>query len=228
MTLLVECKRQSKYTFIQMDDGKANALGFDMLTQLGRALDQAEQAGNVVVISGRPGMFCAGFDLSIMRQGGEETVRLLRQGAVLARRLLSIPTPVVLAVNGHALAMGALLLLSADYRIGVHGNFKIGLSEVAIGMTMPWFGVELARARLAKPYFNPAVALARIYNSEEALQAGYLDEVVSAEDLMTQARSMAEQFSALDMEAHKQTKSRIRETLITLLGEVIEKELGAA
>jgi enoyl-CoA hydratase len=228
MTVMVECKHQSHYTLIQMDDGKANALGFDMLAQLGAALDQAERAGKVVVIVGRPGKFSAGFDLSVMGQGGDGMLKLLRAGADLSRRMLDFPAPVVLAVSGHALAMGALLLLSADYRVGVHGTYKIGLNEVAIGMTLPYFGIELARARLARTHLSAAVALARVYDAAGALEAGYLDEAVSEEDLVPRAIAMAEQFSTLDMEAHRQTKARIRERLNAALNEAIDKELGSA
>ena len=151
---------------------------------------------------------------------------LLRAGANMSRRLLNFPTPVVLAVSGHALAMGALLLLSGDYRVGVHGTYKIGLNEVAIGMTLPYFGIELARARLARAHFSTAVALAKVYDAGMALEAGYLDEAVSEEDLLPRAIFMAEQFSALDMEAHRQTKARTRENLNAVLAAAIEKELG--
>jgi len=228
MAALVECKLQSNYTLISMDDGKANALGFDMLAQLGAALEQAEQAAKVVVIAGRPGKFSAGFDLSVMSQGGDGMLQLLRAGAQLSRRLLNFPTPVVLAVSGHALAMGALVLLSADYRVGVHGTYKIGLNEVAIGMTLPYFGVELARARLATTHLGPAVDLARIYDAAGAVEAGYLDEAVSEEDLLARATDLAAQFSTLNMEAHRQTKARTREQLNAALQAAIDKELGAA
>lgn len=228
MAALIECKLQSDYTLISMDDGKANALGFAMLAQLGAALDQAEQAANVVVIAGRPGKFSAGFDLSVMNQGGDGMVQLLRAGAQLSRRLLNFPTPVVLAVSGHALAMGALMLLSADYRVGVHGTYKIGLNEVAIGMTLPYFGVELARARLATTHLGPAVELATIYDAAGAVEAGYLDEAVSEEDLLARATELAVRFSTLNMEAHRQTKARTREQLNAALQAAIDKELGAA
>ena len=227
MAALVECKLQSNYTLISMDDGKANALGFDMLAQLGAALDRAEQAAKVVVIAGRSGKFSAGFDLSVMSQGGDGMLQLLRAGAQLSRRLLNFPAPVVLAVSGHALAMGALLLLSADYRVGVHGTYKIGLNEVAIGMTLPYFAVELARARLATTHLGPAVELARIYDATGAVEAGYLDEAVSEEDLLARATDLAAQFATLNMEAHRQTKARTREQLNAALEAAIDKELGA-
>ena len=226
MTVLVETKHQANYTLIQMDDGKANALGFEMLAQLNIALEAAEEAGKPVVICGRPGKFSAGFDLAVMGQGGDDMVSLMRAGASMSRRFLNFPTPVILAVTGHALAMGALLLLSADYRIGVHGAYKIGLNEAAIGMTLPYFGIELARERLSTTHLTPAVALARVYDAAGAVEAGYLDEAVSDEDLLPRAIALAEQLSGLDMEAHKQTKARIRERLNAALGQAIEQELG--
>lgn len=226
MTVLVECKHQDKYTVIQMDDGKANALGFEMLAQLESALDQAEEAGKVVILCGRPGKFSAGFDLSVMSSGGDDVLNLLRSGANLSRRLLAFPAPVILAVSGHAIAMGGLLTLSADYRIGIHGAYKIGLNEVAIGMTLPYFGVELARERLAATHLASAVTLAKLYDSVAAVEAGFLDEVVSEEDLMPQAIATAETFAALDMVAFKNTKARTREALLGVLANAIEKELG--
>jgi enoyl-CoA hydratase len=226
MTELVQFEEQSNYCLITMDDGKANALSFDMLAAVNAALDRAEEAGKVVIVCGRPGKFSAGFDLAIMGGGGDAMIDLLRAGATLARRIVNFSTPVVLAVSGHALAMGALLLLSADYRIGVQGNYKIGLNEVAIGMTLPYFGVALAKARLASAHVNKAVGLAQIYDAAGAVEAGYLDEAVSEDDLLPRVIARAEQLSALDMNAHKHTKMRVREDLKAALDAAIEKELG--
>ena len=226
MSGLVQVREEENYSLIQMDDGKANALSFAMLQQLGTALDQAEQAAKVVIIAGRAGKFSAGFDLAVMGQGGDAMIDLLRQGAELSRRLLNFETPVILAASGHALAMGALLLLSADYRIGINGNYKIGLNEVAIGMTLPHFGVELARARLSKRYLNNAVGLATVYDSPGAVEAGYLDEAVDKEQLLPRAIALAEQFSALNLEAHKNTKARVRADLNAALDLALAQELG--
>ncbi len=224
MTDIVQFEESPDYCTIRMDDGKANALSFDMLAQLGAALDRAEQAGKVTVICGRPGKFSAGFDLSVMGQGGEEMVRLLQTGANLSRRLLRFETPVVLGVSGHALAMGALLLLSADYRIGIHGNYKLGLNEVAIGMTLPWFGVELARYRLNDTHFDRAVGLAQVYDAAGAVEAGYLDEAVAEEELPARIAELAQQLSALDMQAHRHTKARTRSQLESALDAALAKD----
>jgi len=226
MTELVQIKEESNYCLITMDDGKVNALSFDMIAAVNTALDQAEQAGKVVLLCGRPGKFSAGFDLSIMGQGGDAMFDLLRAGAELSRRIVNFDTPVVLAVSGHALAMGALLLLSADYRIGMLGNYKIGLNEVAIGMTLPYFGVALARARLASTHLNKAVGLAQIYDASGAVEAGYLDEAVTEEELLPRAIAQAEHLSALNMKAHKHSKARVREELNAALDAAFEKELS--
>jgi enoyl-CoA hydratase len=226
MTELVQFEEQSNYCLITMDDGKANALSFDMIAAVNAALDQAEQAGKVVILCGRPGKFSAGFDLSIMGQGGDAMFDLLRAGASLSRRIVNFQTPIILAVSGHALAMGALLLLSADYRIGMQGNYKIGLNEVAIGMTLPYFGIALAKARLASTHVNKAVALAQIYDANGAVEAGYLDEAVAEEDLLPRAIEQAEQLSALNMNAHKHSKARVREDLNAALDTAFEKEMA--
>jgi len=226
MSNLVTTSAEEQYTLIVMDDGKANALSFDMLQQVNAGLDEAQQAGKVVILAGRPGKFSAGFDLSIMGQGGDAMLDLLRQGAKLSQRLLNFETPVILAVSGHALAMGALTLLSADYRIGINGNYKIGLNEVAIGMTLPLFGVELARARLDSAHLNNAVGLAHLYDAVGAAEVGFLDEAVDEASLMPRAIAMAEQLAALDMEAHKNTKGRVRAPLNAALAQALEQELG--
>lgn len=222
MSDIVQFTEEESYCLIQLDDGKANVVGFALLEQLNAALDKAVEAGKVVIIAGRPGKFSAGFDLPVMQQGGEAATRLIAGGAELARRLQTFPTPVVLAVTGHALAMGGLILLSADYRIGIAGDYKLGLNEVAIGLSMPRFGIAIARARLTKAHFQLAVNCARLYDAEGAVEAGFLDEAVDVDQLMSRAVAVAEEFSKLDMVAHKTTKYRVRAELFEELEGAIE------
>lgn len=182
---------------IRLDDGKANAISHEMANQINRALDQAEADGaRAVVIGGRPGRFCAGFDLPTMRSGVEEARDLLRVGADLALRLYLFPTPVVLAVSGHALAMGAILLMATDLRIGAAGAFKIGLNEVGIGMPVPRFATELADDRLSRRHLDAAVNLATIYDPDGATDAGYLDVVVDPSEVDALALARATELAA--------------------------------
>ncbi len=227
MSEIVQYTEHEKYCLVQMDDGKANAISFAMLEQLNEALDRVQTAGKVLLLTGRSGKFSAGFDLSVMGQGGEPMVKLLRGGADLATRLLKFPTPVVLAVNGHALAMGGLMMMCADYRIGTAGNYKLGLNEVAIGMSMPHFGVEIARARLDPAHFQLSVNCAHLYDADGAVEAGYLDEAVDVDQLMSRSTAIAEQLSGINMQAHKTTKDRVREPQYLAMDEAIEKDFSA-
>lgn len=224
---MVSYEKKENIATITIDDGKANAVSPQFVSGVNAALDRAEEDGAVVVMTGRQGKFSAGFDLSIIRKGGDERTKLSRSGAQLALRLMGFPSPVIIACNGHCLAMGALLLLSADFRIGVKGEYKIGLNEVAIGMPMPYFGVEIAKARLSPAYLGRSVSNAEIYTPIGAVEAGFLDAVVPEAQLMDTAVRTAQTFTQLDMAAHHKTKLRIREDTLSSIKNAIEKDYGS-
>jgi len=223
---IVSYKRNENIATITIDDGKANAASPQFVGEVNGALDQAESDNAVVTLTGRPGKFSAGFDLSIVTQGGEAKTDLVRSGAQLVLRLLGFPTPMITACNGHCLALGALLLLSTDFRIGVVGNFKIGLNEVAIGMPLPYFGVEIAKARLAPTHLGRSVANAEIYTPQGALEAGFPDTIVPEEQLMETAVQSAQRLAKLDMTAYYTTKLRIREKALNAINNAIKKEFN--
>ena len=195
---------------IAMDDGKANALSLAMLSAVNEALDRALTDEAIVVLTGRPGIFSGGFDLKVLSAGGPDAGLMLEQGFLLALRLLEHPFPVVIACNGHAVAMGSFLLLSGDYRIGVEGPYRLVANEVAIGLTMPWAAIEICRQRLAPACFNRAVILAESFTPSDGVAAGFLDRVVDGADLLETATSIADQFSGLDQHAHATTKAQAR------------------
>lgn len=207
---------------LSLSNGKVNAISPAVIDAFNEALDQAEKDRAVVVISGQPGILSGGYDLKVMTSGADAAKALVAKGSTLARRMLSHPFPVVVACTGHAVAKGAFILLSADYRIGVEGPFKIGLNEVAIGMTMHHVGIELARARLTNSAFNRSVINAEMFDPADAVQAGFLDKVVSAEELEAKAMEMALQLTKLNMTAHRNTKLKTRKALLELLDQSIE------
>jgi enoyl-CoA hydratase len=195
---------------IQMDDGKANALSDVMITEPLGALDRAEKEASAVVLSGRPDRFCAGFDLRVMMSSPEAAKSLLSRGADLLMRLYGSPLPVVMACTGHALAGGALVLLTGDLRIGAAGEFRIGLNEVSIGMPVPVLAMELARDRIAPTELSRATLRAQIYEPGEAARVGYLDEVVAPADVVARATEEAAKLGALSRFAYQGTKTRMR------------------
>lgn len=210
---------------LRLDDGKANALSDAVIGAIDAGLDRAEREARAALLIGRPGRFSAGFDLATMRAGPEHARRLVTAGAELCLRLFELPIPVVSACTGHALAAGALLLLSSDARIGVRGDFKVGLNEVAIGLTLPIFGVELARARLSRRHFERAAGQAEIYTPEGAVDAGFLDRVTEPEALEAAALAEAKRLAGLAQPAFRNTKLRSHAEIVAGIRATLDEDM---
>ena len=211
MSASVSYEMAGDVAVVSLDDGKVNVLSHEVIAALHAALDQAENEARAVVMIGRPGKFTAGFDLSVMQDGPEAAGNLFRAGMDLFLRLYEFPIPVVAACTGHALAAGAIWLMSCDVRIGADVPAKIGLNETAIGMVLPSSVVTIARDRLSPRHVHAAVQLARLYTPASAVDAGYLDWVVPADDLkeaaLAEAAGLAE---SLKLKAFAATRRIIR------------------
>ena len=207
------------------DDGKANALGHRAVEQLHRLLDRADKEAKAVLWVGRPGRFSGGFDLAVMRSDGDAVRGLVTAGAELFLRMFDFPQPIVIACTGHAVAAGALVLLSSDARIGAQGDFKIGLNEVALGMTLPRFAIELARQRLSKRHFQRATIQGELYAPDTAIDVGFLDRAVSPESLFDTALDEAARLAQLPQPAFAATKSSTRAAAIALIRETLEDDM---
>jgi len=227
MSDIVTLELKESIATIRMDDGKVNVISPAMVAGLNAALDQAKADRATVILTGREGMFSAGFDLRVLTAGGPTAIDLLFSGFELAERLLSFPTPVVIACPGHAVAMGVFLLLSGDYRIGAAGPFRIQANEVAIGLPMPAAAIEICRQRLAPAHFNRAVILAEAYSPDDALVAGFVDRVVQPAELREAAREVAAQLDKLNMTAHAASKLRARADVLAGIRAGIEADRAA-
>lgn len=224
----VRYDRSAGVATITMDDGKANVMSLEMLTALDQALSEAEGDDAVVVLAGRPGMFSAGYDLKMFERSAEEIVQTLRTGGELVHRLLSFPRPVVVACTGHAIAQGAFVLLAGDVRIGARGGFRVGLNEVAIGLTIPHYGIEAARQRLTPSWFNHACTTGTLYGPPEAAAAGFLDELAEPDAVGERARDEAVRLTSIDGAAHAATKARVRAPALEAIRLGIDEEFPAA
>lgn len=222
MTELVTYSLQDGIATLTLSNGKVNAISPDLMASFNRALDQAEQDKAVVIITGQPGILSGGYDLKVMMSGPQAALDMVEMGSRLARRLLAHPFPVVVACPGHAVAKGAFLLLSADYRVGVEGPFQIGLNEVKIGMTMHQVGIAIARDRLMPAFFQRAVVNAEMFSPQGAIAAGFLDQTVPADQLMTAASTMAQHLKGLNLGAHRKTKLKVRKALLDTLDAAID------
>jgi enoyl-CoA hydratase len=224
MSDLISYQLQDGIATLTLSNGKVNAISPAVVEAFNSALDQAEKDRAVVIITGQPGILSGGYDLKVMTSSPEAAINLVKEGSTLARRMLAHPFPIVIACPGHAVAKGAFLLLSADYRIGVEGPFSIGLNEVQIGMTMHHVGIELARDRLRKSAFHRSVINGEMFDPEGAMDAGFLDKLVSIEELPEAARTAALQLKKINMSAHKHTKLKVRKALLETLDAAIEAD----
>lgn len=216
---------EGKTAVLTMDDGKANALSDAMIDALGGAVDRAAGEASAIVLAGRAERFCAGFDLKVMMSSPDAAKALLRRGAALLMKLYGCPVPLVMACTGHALAGGALVLLTGDARIGAAGPYRIGLNEVQIGLPVPVLAMELARDRLAPSELPRATLQAKIYDPEDAARAGYLDEVVASSDVMARAKAEAARLGELSRAAFAATKKRLRGRTIAHIEATLDEDM---
>lgn len=201
---------------IALDDGKVNVLGPDMQAAINEALDRAEKdSAKAVVLAGNQRVFSGGFDLAVFQSGdAKAALGMLAGGFELSVRCLTFPKPVIMAATGPAIAMGSFLLLSGDHRVGAP-NSRCQAIEVAIGMTIPISAIEIMRARLTPAAFQRATALASTFVGDDAIAAGWLDEIVESDQVLARAQQIAAEAAAtLHAGAHLATKLKARESAL--------------
>lgn len=201
---------EDNIAILRMDDGKANALSEAMIDAVLVSLARAEKEASAVVLAGRPDRFCAGFDLRVMMSSPDAAKALLRRGADMLMKLYGANLPLVVACTGHALAGGALVVLTGDVRVAASGAYRIGLNEVSIGLPVPVLAMEIARDRLTPAELPHATLMGRIYDPDTALGAGYIDMVVAPDDVLSAAKAEAVRLAALSRPAFQATKTRLR------------------
>lgn len=223
----VRYERQGPVATLVMDDGKANIMSEGMLGEINAALDRAEAERAIVVLrSGLPGVFSAGFDLKVFAAGNvEASLSMVKAGAELAVRLMGYPFPTLGVMTGHAYPMGAFLLLACDLRIAVAHDASIGLNEVAIGIAPPGFAIELARSRLHPSWLSRTVTLGEMYEPVDAMAAGFIDHVAAPEHLEIAVAEALARFAAVSVPAHTEAKAALRKMTLASMREAIDREL---
>jgi enoyl-CoA hydratase len=212
---------------ILLDDGKVNAMSTAMLADIASALDRAEKSAEMLVLrSKRPGIFSAGFDLKLFAAGDvERSLEMVKAGAELALRLMSFPLPTIGVMEGHAFPMGTFLLLACDVRLGARGSHRMGLNEVAIGISPPGFAIELARSRLHPSWLSRTVTTGEMYQPDDALIAGLLDRVVPPDTIDAELDKIVTGLRAIHKPSHATAKKRLRQATMDAMRAAIDREL---
>ena len=228
----ISTRRVDKVVCISVDDGRANAFSPSLLVALSQELAEAEADAEVgaAVIAGNQKAFFAGFDLDVIGSGDSKAIaEMTTAGGAFIRQAYGASLPVVAASTGHAVAAGALLLCGCDYRVGVDGPVKIGLNEVAIALTLPKWALLIASERLSKRYLQVSVANAQIFDGSGAVDAGFLDEVTTPEEVVTRAIEVAQGFAEqLDAKAYAATVRNLRGGLLGEMDAAVASDRAAA
>lgn len=223
---LLSSEHAQGVTTITLHDGKANVMSLDMLRALDDALDAAQDARSAVVLAARGKAFSGGFDLATFQRRGPELVQMLEAGARLAARLIACPRPVVVACQGHAVAMGAFLLLGADLRLCADADLRVQLNEVQVGLTMPRFAIALCRHRLTPASLHAAIVTARPFNAAQAMSAGFVDELIDPAGLLGSAQQHALRLAGYPMGAFEASKRRAAAPALQALEQAIEEDVA--
>jgi enoyl-CoA hydratase len=202
-------------SIITLDDGKANVFSPKMIQDVNECLDKVPTESGALIITGREGMFSAGFDLKIISAGDTQaTMDMSLSGFKLLSRIFSFPRPILAACSGHGIALGTFLLCCCDYRIGVKGDFMIGANEMRTNMVIPIPILELISHRVSASHKYRAILGAEMYSIENGIDAGLIDEVVDFENLMETAMLKAKDLATLGHPSYTLTKELlIREPL---------------
>lgn len=227
MTERVTYRCEADVAHITINDGKVNVMSTAMLGDLNAALGRAEADRAIVVLrSSRAGIFSAGFDLKIFAANDPvQSLEMVKAGAELALRLMAFPTPTIGVMEGHAFPMGTFLLLACDIRIGAVGKFRMGLNEVAIGITPPGFAIELARGRLHPAWLSRTVTLGEMYEPEDAVIAGFLDRAVPPQAVDRTLDEILTGVKSVNVAMHAAAKRRLRQPTMAAMREAIDREL---
>ncbi|MDH5673565.1 MAG: crotonase/enoyl-CoA hydratase family protein [Myxococcales bacterium] len=221
----VHFERSGKVASLTLDDGKANVFSPETIAAINAHLDDVEARGGALVITARGPRFSGGFDLGVLQGDDRAAARaLLDTGRDLLLRLFAFPRPVVIGCNGHAMALGAFVLLCGDMRVAVCGDYRVALPEVRIGMSVPFWALEVARARLSPRYFSRAATLAETFGPDRLLEAGFADEVVAPDALMQRCLAIAGDLAELNDPYFADTKRRERGPVIEQVRELTERE----
>ena len=211
-------------SIITLNDGKANVFSPEMSSTVSNLLDQVPGDKGSLVITGRPGIFSAGFDLKIISSGDADAVAaMVKTGFTLLARIYNFPRPVIAACSGHGVALGAFLLCCADYRLGAKGQFIVQANETRNNMSIPTPILEISKSRISKTHWYRAILNAEAYPVEKAIEPGYLDEVTELDNLMIRAMEVANDLASLGHPHYKLTKDLDQKETLKRIHDAIGK-----
>lgn len=190
-TLQIDIKND--YAIVQIDNGKVNAISTQLLLDLIEIFNALDKNENIkgAILTGRPHAFSAGLDIvSVAMMSEEERIQYWESYMYAMGALVSFSKPLVCAITGYAPAGATILTLCTDYRImGKGAKHVMGMHEFKMSLQIPEMLCDVYAYHLGEIDAWKAVQQARLYNSDEALAAGLVDESVEVEEVLPKAEA---------------------------------------
>ena len=223
MSDTIQLETNAGITILRLNRPPANAMDLALMTELCDALEQIGTSdARALIVTGNGGFFSAGLDLKAVPGYNADEQRGLVNGLNrMVATLYGMPLPTVAAVNGHAIAGGAILLLCCDYRVGAAGNYKIGLTEAKVGVTFPVGPLTVVQHELSAPSARVAVLLARNVPPQDAVSRGMLDELQPIENLLPKALEIAEEMASLPRQTYGRIKRQMRAAALAKIDDAL-------
>jgi len=212
ITPMIDWKLNGDVGLLRMAHGKANVLDVEFCRALADALETAENsAARAVVLAGQGSIFSGGVDLHRLVQGGPDYIKVFLPALdALLARAFTFEKPLIGAINGHAIAGGALLALCCDRLVLARGGARIGVPELKVGVPIPALGIEILRTMLVEPHLSSAIYHGKLWQGEECLAAGLVHEVVEADRLEARCLELAQELGAAPTASFALTKGILR------------------
>jgi enoyl-CoA hydratase len=213
---MIERSEADGIVTLRLAHGKASAMDLELLDGLALGLAEANASdARAVILTGTGSIFSAGVDLIRLTNEGEPYVaKFVPALSRFVFDLFAFPKPLIVAVNGHAIAGGCVMTLAGDYRLMASGNARIGLPELLVGVPFPAVVIELIRFAVPTQHVQSIIYTGRTVTADDALRYGLIDETVPADALMTRANELARHFASLPPRAFALAKRQLRERAI--------------
>ncbi len=213
---------------LRLNRPPVNALSPELIAALLQAVKAAPREGKrALVLSGSPGMFSAGLDVpALLKLDRQSMENVWRDFYSLLGAIASSPIPIAAAITGHAPAGGTVLALFCDHRITAEGEWRIGLSEVQVGLPLPPVLMWALRRQVGARNAERLAVGGLLITPAEAAACGLVDEVVPADQVVGRALKWCEELVALPRAAMEITRRQARADFLREFDQDKSKEVA--
>ncbi len=216
---MLRIEESGQIAVVRLAHGKANLMDLELCQALQHVLqERSADDSRALVLTGEGSIFSAGVDLKRLVDGGAEYIdAFLRALSDLLESLFAFEKPLVVAVNGHAIAGGMVMAAAADWRAMARGPGRIGVPELAVGVPFPPAAIELVRFALPAPHLTELILECALLDAEGALARGFLHSVLEPDALLPAALAKADRLAAPGLERVAFTKRQLRGPALAFL-----------